>query len=465
MPKASDPALRTEAVRLYRSGETQTEIARKLKVHQSTISKWVRNHTTADERGKELEGGPPPEMGRAVDNLDVDGTVSVTRQGKVMNPDEMVELVGANTDIWIPERGVSNIWQGFYKKKPITTEQVQKMKALIEAGKSDEQIIHDMNAGEAHVVVPLTQSKVSFKRIMAENVQDAILSYVRQHVTPFKVDDLPKTRRADGKEVAVAWGLWDTHIGMYAWQSEVGADYDVDVAKRRVMNSIDDMARELQGYNIKTLWMPVGNDFMHFDNVRRTTTMGDHLLDTDTRYGRVYKAALECLIYMVQRALELCDNIQVMYIPGNHDTATSFTLNVALEQRYINDERVSVDLGPNPRKYRMHGGSLVMFDHGQIPANKYPLILVEEAHELVSRATYKEVQVGHTHQRAAKDFQGLIPTNGVTVRVNPTLCTSDFWHHSKGFIGEAMKSVEAWVYDDVGYRASHCCWARDDDRQ
>jgi paired box domain-containing protein len=440
-PRLPDETIQ-KIVKLRSQGLSTRDIGKQVGTDAGTVSRVLgryfnesmREHPVLDR--EQVKGGPPPaqKVNEVVDRTDIDGSVDVLKMDKILSPDELMAACKLDKRVWIPQYYKPNSWEGFYKLKD----------------------------GSAHRKVRLYQSKAVFKRIITEDIQAAILDFVRDTIKPFKVGELPKTRKIETKPFAVAWGIWDAHLGLYSWDAEVGSNYDIEMATKRVFNSIDDMVEELKPYNIKKLWMPVGNDFMHYDSVRMKTTFGEHHLDTDTRYAKVYEAALRCLVYMIQRALELCGDLDVMYIPGNHDFASSYTLTAALKQRFFNEPRVKVDLGACPRKIRTNGGTLIMFDHGQVKWDRYPTILGQEAKEEWSKATYREVQVGHRHQRMDRNYESVLPTNGVTVRMNPSLCNVDVWHFKQGMIGEPVKSVEAWRYDEVGYRGSHCVWARDD---
>lgn len=422
-------------VKLYREGRSFRDIGRELKLHHSTVGDAVKKY--AGQLGLGNTGGEPPPTSphydKAVDKLEVDGSIEMVKMERPATVEELMTLCKLDKTRWIPQYFKPNSWQGFCK----------------------------VNDGGEIRKVQLYQSKAVFKRIMTEELEEAIITFARENIRP-----LPKPsgkKKKDEEGFAVSWGLWDAHIGMYAWQAEVGADYDVGIACNRIFNSIDDMIKELKMYPISKIWMPIGNDFMHFDSVRMRTAFGEHYLDTDTRYGRVYLSALKCLAYMVERAMELCDNLDLIYVPGNHDLGASYGLCVALAQRYRNDARIKVDLSPSPRKYRTHGGVILGFDHGNdVKPNQYPLIFGQEAKEHWSNSTYREVQIGHTHQRKEQNFAGVIPANGLLVRTNPALCNTDSWHYNQGLLGEPTKSVEAWRYDKVGYRGSHVAWARDD---
>jgi len=414
------------------------EIADEMGIHNSTVVRKLRNVGDFPKSQEGNGGEPPPaasELGQVSDRTDIDGSLEVTRLDKPFTVDELRQMAGLDKRLWVAQFHKQNTWQGYYK---LATE---------EGG---------------HQKVNLFQSKATFKRIVDEEVEEAIWKFAQDAVKPMAKGRIKPTKQGEGEPFMVSWGLWDTHIGSYAWQDEVGKDFNLEIAENRVMNSIDDMVRELSGHNIKRILMPIGNDYLHFDSVKMTTTYGDHFLDTDTRYAKVFLTGLKCLAYMVERALEICDDVELIYVPGNHDYTSSFALCACLAQRFLNDDRVSADLGANPRKYRQHGGVLIGYEHGQkLRKDRIPIVFAQEMKKAWAESTYVEMQVGHTHQRAGIKYAATTPHNGVLVRTNPALCNTDAWHHAQGFIGESMPSVEAYRYDEIGYRGSHVTWARD----
>lgn len=435
-PPLSEDKVR-RVVELRRAGMSLRQIAKEIGCHHSTAAKVISSYLPPGPPGE-----PPPRdarHGKVIDKTDVDGTIEMFRADRPPTAEELMAACELDRRLWIPQYFTPNVWQGY---------------ARVKVGDGKEEIKK----------VNLYQSKLTCKRVVTEALEEAILQFARDVVAPKRAPVLDECRPRVG-EFMVAWGLWDAHLGMYAWNSETGADFDVEIATRRVYNSVDDMLAELSLYRVHRIVMPIGNDFMHFDSVRQRTAFGDHHLDTDTRFAKVFLAALLCLEYMVERALTVCDRVDLLYVPGNHDTTSSFALCAALSRRFLNDQRVTVDLGANPRKYVTHGGTLLGFDHGgDARAEQLALIFASEAREHWSRSTYREIQVGHTHQRRERNWSGLAPANGVLVRTNPALCNNDVWHHKQGLIGEPVKSVEAWRYDKVGYRGSHVAWARDDAR-
>ena len=462
-----------QAVELRKQGLSTREIGRILRVHHSTIARALKKYMPQGG----VPGEPPPvqPIDTVLDKTDLDGSLDVLKHDGFLSPEDMMEALQLDPQVWIPQYFKGNTWEGFHKLRAVTRDDVIQLVGLLEqylnidldmnklAGCMGE-ILNDCNAGKGHKKVKLFQSKLSCKRVVTEFEQEAILNFARKHVQPKPPPKKGRKRKKKDKRepFMVAWGLWDVHLGMYAWRPETGADFDVDIAVTRILNSIDDIINELRFYNVKKILMPIGNDFLHFDSVKHTTTMGEHFLDTDTRYARVFEAGLDCTEYMIFRALEICDDLELFYVPGNHDYTSSYTLTSCLRRSFKNDRRVKVDIGPNPHKFRLWGGILLGFDHGKLSPAQWNTIFAMEAHKEWSRSSYREVQTGHTHQKREVHYEGSLPTNGVTVRINPTMCNRDVWHHSKGFTGEPVKSVEAWRYDPFSYRGSHVAYVRDE---
>ena len=435
---------------LRRKGKSHREIADALGISHGTVSYVLRRY------GQEFRlptEAPTPDRDHGVGRTDV-GVPLVTRdeadlkEGSVLTADkpatlkEMARIFGVDTKAWVATDFRTNVYQGFHKIR-----------------------VPAKDGGTGHRKVALWQSRVTWKRIMTETMELQILEFLRENAKPIAQPAArPRPAKpAAGKGQMLAWGLWDAHLGLYAWQSEVGANFNLDIAIDRITNSIDDMVEELRGQPIERIVMPVGNDFMHYDNVRQKTSFGEHHMDCDGRYGKVYAAGLRCLCHMVERAASLCGDVEILYVPGNHDLTSSYTLCVALAQRYRAWKGIRFDLAANPRKFRLFGGTLLGFTHGDgAGAQQLATIFPTECRDEWSKATYREIQVGHTHQRREVSFAGVVPVNGITIRTNPCLSNVDMWHHRQGLIGEPMKSVEAWRYDRIGYRGSHVAWARDD---
>ena len=418
---------------LKKQNLSHAEIARLLRISVGSVTNCLHGKEGGNP---EVNNDLPQQVNVPIDARDEDGgTTSIVTPDKPLTLEEMAKLFGIDPKLWVALTFKANRWQGFYR----------------------------IRGTAEHKKVNLWQTSVTWRRVLPKALHEELRAVFANLITPLpRVPARKLPAPTDG--CMVSWGLWDTHLGMCAWNREVGESFDLRIAVDRICNSVDDMVAKLQRWPspIERIVMPIGNDFLHYDNVHQHTTHGDHHLDADGRFSKVYAAGLKCLIYMLDRARELCDDVEVIHVPGNHDETSSGTLCIALGQRYLNDPCVRFDLNPNPRKYRAFGRTLLGFDHGKTNPKQLALIMPTECGALWSASGYREIQVGHVHQKHEHHFMGVTPTNGLTVRVNPALCNVDSWHYSQGLIGEPTKSVEAWVYSRTGYEGSLVAWARDD---
>jgi hypothetical protein len=428
-----------KAVDLRRKGKSIPEIAKRFGVHRTTV---VRALTKYKPNGGCKGDIPSDPLGEVVDTTDINGEMAITVTDRPVKVDELMRLGGLDPEIWVATHTTLNKWENFYKLK----------------------------SGDGHRKVPLYQTKVAFKRILDDAVVETLKSWAGKYGgKPIPKRQLPRYKAGaylnDAPQM-LTWGIYDAHLGMYAWNQEVETSYDLAIARNRIANSIDDIAAEVNPYRIRKVIQVVGNDFLHCDSTRNQTAFGDHHLDVDSRYAKIVRSGVHLVIYQTERALEIVGpdgEVEIIWVPGNHDYHASYALAIALEQRFRNDPRVKVDLGANPRKFRTFGGVLLGFEHGQKCRPKQVNNIFSTATiELFTKSTYREYHVGHKHQREVEEFWSLIPTNGLVIRTHPALTNVDKWHHDGGLIGEPVKAVEVCRYDETALRGTHIAWARDE---
>ena len=88
-----------------------------------------------------------------------------------------------------------------------------------------------------------------------------------------------------------------------------------------------------------------------------------------------------------------------------------------------------------------------MFTHGnEEKITQLPLIMAQEEPQLWAKATFREVHIGHFHSKKVYSRIDVDENVGVRTRILPSLTTADFWHYSKGYVGN-IRSSEAFVWD------------------
>lgn len=230
----------------------------------------------------------------------------------------------------------------------------------------------------------------------------------------------------------------DIHIGKLASSFETGEDYNNQIAVQRVRDGVDGILRKSSGFNIDQIVLVVGNDILHIDTPKRTTTSGT-FQDTDGMWYDNFLVAKKLYIEIIDKLMQVAD-VHVMYNPSNHDYTNGFFLADAIKSWYRDCENVSFDVSISHRKYYQYGNSLIGTTHGDgAKQQDLPLLMAQEAKLRWSKTKHRYVYMHHVHHKIAKDYIG------VTVEALRSPSGTDSWHHRKGY-QHAPKAVEGFIH-------------------
>ena len=122
---------------------------------------------------------------------------------------------------------------------------------------------------------------------------------------------------------------------------------------------------------------------------------------------------------------------------------------------------VTVDLNngivnPTKRKYCLWGKGLLGMTHGlDEKMQELPAIMAMEVPKLWAKSIYREIHIGHYH-KVRSSFKHYTDTfNSVIVRTLPSLCGSDNYSYSHGWLAAGVQAAEFHLWDKefgpVGY--------------
>jgi hypothetical protein len=98
------------------------------------------------------------------------------------------------------------------------------------------------------------------------------------------------------KNTSVLLNLSDLHVGKLAWDKEVGADYNVDLAKKVFLEALKHLAyQSVRCFGVQEFVLNIGGDFLHTNGSLNQTANGTNMNDVDTRYQKIYIKGLEIL--------------------------------------------------------------------------------------------------------------------------------------------------------------------------
>lgn len=233
----------------------------------------------------------------------------------------------------------------------------------------------------------------------------------------------------------------DVHIGKLCTSFESGEDYNSEIAIKRVREGVKGILNKSFSWNIDKILLIIGNDILHIDTPRRTTTSGTPQ-DTDGMWYENFIKAKSIYIEVIEMLLSIAD-VHVMYNPSNHDYTNGFFLADVIKTWFIKCPNITFDTSISHRKYFSYGKNLIGTTHGDGAKNQdLPLLMAVEASETWSKSNHRYMYTHHVHHKMSKDYIG------VTVESLRSPSGTDSWHHKKGY-QHAPKAVEGFIHHPI----------------
>lgn len=230
----------------------------------------------------------------------------------------------------------------------------------------------------------------------------------------------------------------DVHIGKLATAFESGEDYNSEIAIKRVREGVDGILSKSQGFNIDKIVLIIGNDILHIDTPKRTTTSGTPQ-DTDGMWYDNFIKAKNVYVEVIEKLLTIAD-VHVVYNPSNHDYTNGFFLADVVRTWFKDAPNVTFNTSIAHRKYYRYGKNLIGSTHGDgAKANDLPILMATESPQEWSLTKHRYMYTHHVHHKMSKDYVG------VTVESLRSPSGTDSWHHRKGY-QHAPKAIEGFIH-------------------
>jgi hypothetical protein len=240
-------------------------------------------------------------------------------------------------------------------------------------------------------------------------------------------------------DLCVAYPIGDHHMGLLAWGKECnGKDYDLKIAENLLNGATDYLVGAAPPAG--TALIAVLGDFLHCDGAAPVTPTGGNILDMDTRFPQMIRAAIRTIRYTIDRALAKHPEVHLIIEIGNHDIYSSIFLMEALNAIYEQEPRLTVDTSPRHYHYFQFGKTLIGTHHGHgAKFADLPLIMATDVPEMWGSTDHRYIWVGHVHH---KNTLGTKDYVGATVETFQVLAAQDAWHSQKGYRSKrSMKSI------------------------
>lgn len=270
--------------------------------------------------------------------------------------------------------------------------------------------------------------------ILVERLEEA-----QEGLKPFKPTKPPVT--FDDRLLSLLT-ITDFHLGMYAWEDETGDDWNVQIARDTFLNSINDMIKACPKSGTGMLCQL--GDFLHWDGMLSVTPSSGHILDADTRYGKLVELAMSVMTEAVRLMLKRFNKVVVVSAEGNHDISGSIWLRKHLKQLFQNEPRLEVIDNEFPYYAYLHGETMLGFHHGHKMklANLHKLFASEPRfREMWGQANYTYIHTGHYHH------EKVVEDGGAIAEQHPTLSARDAYAARGGWV--SRRGAKVITYDKI----------------
>lgn len=229
----------------------------------------------------------------------------------------------------------------------------------------------------------------------------------------------------------------DLHLNLQATMFSTGNEYNCEIAEKLFFYVISDILSRVEKYQFNKIIFCIGGDMLNGDNLSGSTTKG-----TPQDSDLLYFDAIEKLYEMTIKAIDILKQkapVDVIYISGNHDELSGYKLAKFIDAWFRNDENVTVDYSPLPRKYVKFGRTLFAFAHdGNIKT--LPRLIADEARKYWSDIDTTEVFLQHLHTE-----QVLTEEYNMRIQRLPTISAKSNWSVNKGF--GSKRQCKTFIFD------------------
>ena len=236
----------------------------------------------------------------------------------------------------------------------------------------------------------------------------------------------------------------DVHVGKLCTIDEGGQTYDIDKAVASVDEGVDGILAKSSGFAIDLVVFVIGNDVLHIDTPKRTTTAGTPQ-DTSGMWHEAFKAAQKMYVRAIEKVLAIAD-VRVVYNPSNHDYQSGYMLAQVVEAYFRNHPNVEFDVSISHRKVLRYGLNMIGTSHGDgAKLADLPLLMATEFPETWAECPHRYVYLHHIHHKQVHKWMSGKDYIGITAEYLRTPSPSDSWHFRNGYVG-AKKAIEGFIH-------------------
>jgi len=295
---------------------------------------------------------------------------------------------------------------------------VIRQKATTTSGTS---ILQDPNTGEKKLI----WVKNKYSEDAKARLNQSILEEIKSSLPKIKPSKAPKKANS---ELMNCFVITDFHLGLLAHKEEThDADWDLKKGEQLLYDWF--IAAIESAPNADYAVFAQMGDFMHWDGLDAVTPASKHVLDADSRFHKLVRAAIRVIRRIITELLKQYKHVYCYMMDANHDPASGVWLREFLSAMYEDEKRITVDLNPNPYACLEFGKVALFFHHGhKRKVANIDTVFAGMYRDVFGRTKHSYAHLGHIHSVEAKE------TNLMIVEQHRTLAPADAYAARGGWI-------------------------------
>ena len=195
----------------------------------------------------------------------------------------------------------------------------------------------------------------------------------------------------------------DSHLNKF----DIDGNNDINKRFSNILNKVETIVNQasLSNYMESVIYI-IGSDEFNSEFTGTTTkgTPQQNILTYHDSFEKICNHEIE----MITMLLENVDDVQVVYVAGNHDEFVGWHMITWLAAYFKNVSRVTFDCSPKYRKYVSFGDTAMMFNHGDAmkPAKLAGIFPIEYKQDWSNHNNFY-IFTGDKHHEISIDFGGI----------------------------------------------------------
>jgi len=293
------------------------------------------------------------------------GEIIINSKDEIKSIDELIEKCGIDTSVWEITKYVQNYWG---------------------------------NSSTPHWQVKAWLAKKKEEQLFQESFVEFLASY--QPVSQEIMSPMVDFRKDDASLII---NKQDSHLNKY----DIGGNNDVDERLSNILYKVEMIVHQaVLSNNLENITYIIGSDEFNSE-FTGMTTKGTPQTNTHT-YQQSFEYICNHEVLMITMLLQYTKNVNVVYVPGNHDEYVGWHMVNWLQTYFRETTRIIFDLSPKYRKYISYGNSAMMFNHGDAikPSKLAAMFPIEYREDWSSHSNFY-IFTGDKHHEVSHDFHGI----------------------------------------------------------